>query len=126
MGMAGKLFAHPDIAINKSFFGLSTQVVYKVTGSKLKGDYLEYTVENGKRIQALLSLPAKDIEAMAAEGTRIPSTSNGNIRLDICYAKDRQFAALQVYQYGDFDYHAVSEVRIYDGKEAGDILNILL
>lgn len=122
MEMAEALFAKPYIRFEKSFFGLKTDVTYLPTGEPVAGTYLEYSPEVGQRIQQFLSTPEGQLEE-AARKLGVPSTSpNGNIRVALCASRDHQFAAVQLFQFHDFAYHALDKPRFCEGNEAALIV----
>ena len=49
----------------------------------------------------------------------------GNVRLEGCKSADRQFAALQLLRFSDFEYRPVTDVRFYEGRTAEIICAML-
>lgn len=42
----------------------------------------------------------------------------GNMRLDTCISKDRQFVGAQLLRFVDFSYKPVTDMVVYEGKTA--------
>lgn len=118
MEMANDLFKKDCIKVEKAFLGLMTKVVYTPTNSPLVGICLEYDVANGQKVKQLIeSAPSKLEAIIQKEGCPKPS-DNGNVRLSICFSKDHHFAALQLSQFSNFEYHPMSEIHFVEGEDA--------
>ena len=50
----------------------------------------------------------------------------GNARLDICVSKDRQFIALQLFNYYDLMFHPITDPKIIEGQDAELIAKAVL
>ena len=46
-------------------------------------------------------------------------------RLELCLSDDRQFCAVQLLRFGDFQYKPVFEPRFYEGKDAEAVAQLL-
>lgn len=122
--MADAVAKHEHINIKKSFFGLKETVVNNQTGSEVEVKQIEYTSDAGKQLEKLLKAEkVKDI--LASIGT-IEQRPMSNVRLDICVSKDRQFLALQLFNYYDLMFHPVTEPRIFEGQEAELVALVVL
>lgn len=115
--MGAEVMALEDIEVKKSFFGLSTKLIYKPTNSVVKVKENEYTAEDGKKLANILATEPENIEE-AIQKFPISSIGIGNVKLEACISDDNQFAAVQLLNFKDFDYKPVSEVKVYTGKAA--------
>ena len=126
MEMASALFNKPYVKTEKKFFGFKTNVTYTRTNSPIVGICLEFSPTEGQKVQAIVgaSLNALD-ETIQREG--LPKTSdNGNIRLNLCYSQDHEFAALHLQQFSGFEYHTLGEIRFAEGDEARKLLAVFV
>lgn len=109
--------ADARIGISKSLFGLKTTATFIPTGSIISVHTSEYSPADGSRISTIL----KDSQESLAKtiGTFRPKqTQNGNYKAEVCVSNDEMFAAVQLFQYQDLDYSAVTNVHIYEGENA--------
>jgi len=113
--MAAALSAYQHIEIKKSLF--STKVVYTPTQSQVKVYIQEYSPTEGERVERLLGMPLDKMAADIQQKGKPAAGANGNFRLELCLSDDRQFCALQLFRFGDFQYKPVFEPRFYEGKD---------
>lgn len=126
MEMAKALFAHPFIETRKTFFGLSTAVVYKPTQSRLSGHTFDFDAENGKKVKRLFDVADADWVAEVGRVGAIPVTkAMGNVLLEVAVSADRKFAAAQVLQYSDLSYQPVGKPRFFEGPNAEALCRLL-
>ena len=64
--------------------------------------------------------------ASAAAATTINATPVGNIRLDVCFTADHEFAAVQMLRFGDYQYRAVTRPRVLEGAAARAFMDFIL
>lgn len=121
--MCDTVKALPQIKIKKSMFGLSTKIVYTATGSKVNVQQQEYSAETGAKLHGILKADAAAVAGELAKHD-IQSSSIGNMRLEGCISEDRQFAAVQLLRFADFNYQPYSEVVVYEGKPAEAIARL--
>ena len=121
--MAAALSAYQHIEIKKSLF--STKVVYTPTQSQVKACILEYSPMEGERVERLLGMPLDKMAADIQQKGKPAAGANGNFRLELCLSDDRQFCALQLFRFGDFQYKPVFEPRFYEGKDVEAIALLL-
>ena len=121
--MAAALSTYQNIEIKKSLF--STKAVYTPTQSQTKPVVLEYTPTEGERVARLLDMPLDKMAADIQQKGKPVAGANGNFRLELCLSDDRQFCALQLFRFGDFQYKPVFEPRFYEGKDAEAIALLL-
>ena len=125
MGMAETILSNGNIQVKKGFFGLTTSYTYAPTGSKMKAEQMGFDVSNGELVRKMLN---GDLEYVKSELKKngLPTTAgNANTELNIFYAEDHQFVAMQVEQYKDFTYRPVTDVIIGNGDDAKEILKSL-
>ena len=116
--MAKALSQNPHIQIKKSFFGLHTSVVYTPTQSPVDVSIQDYTAEMGNKLERIINAPAGQIEAAIRKEGRIDKASISNMRLELAFSRDRKFAAAQLFNFYDLQYHPVTEPRFIEGDEA--------
>jgi len=121
--MAAALSAYQHIEIKKSLF--STKVVYTPTQSQVKVYIQEYSPTEGERVERLLGMPLDKMAADIQQKGKPAAGANGNFRLELCLSDDRQFCALQLFRFGDFQYKPVFEPRFYEGKDVEAIALLL-
>ena len=121
--MAAALSAYQHIEIKKSLF--STKVVYTPTQSQVKACILEYSPTEGERVERLLGMPLDKMAADIQQKGKPAAGANGNFRLELCLSDDRQFCALQLFRFGDFQYKPVFESRFYEGKDVEAVALLL-
>lgn len=123
--MAKDFAALPQVEIKKTFFGLSTSIVYKTTNSKVRILQNEFDADNGRKLEELLlSSPEKIVEE-ASRAKDIKKSSIGNFRLDACISDDHQFVAAQLLRFVDFSYAQITDMKVFEGKAAETIANII-
>lgn len=126
MEMANALFNKPYIKTEKKFFGIKTNVTYTKTNSPVVGICLEFSPTEGQKVQTIVGAPSNDLE-MTIQREGLPKTSdNGNIRLNLCYSQDHEFAALHLQQFSGFEYHTLGEIRFAEGDEARKLLAVFV
>lgn len=126
MEVAEALYQCPCIEVKKTFFGLKKDILYTQTNSIVKGTFLEYDCNNGRRVEMLLSTPWESMEAVTRKIGYPQPAENGMYCLSLCYSCDRRFAVLQLSRYYEFDYHPVSKIRFAEGDEAETLLKPFL
>jgi len=121
--MAAALSSYHHIEIKKSLF--STKAIYTPTQSQAKAIILEYTPSEGERVERLLDMPLDKMAAEIQQKGKPVAGANGNFRLELCLSDDRQFCAVQLLHFGDFQYRPVFEPRFYEGKDAETVALLL-
>ena len=121
--MAAALSAYQHIEIKKSLF--STKAIYTPTQSQAKAIILEYTPTEGERVARLLDMPLDKMAADIQQNGKPAAGANGHFRLELCLSDDRQFCALQLFRFGDFQYKPVFDPRFYEGKDAEYITQLI-
>lgn len=116
--MAATISNNNDITINTSFFGLCEKVTYVPTGSRVKAQTFEYSPINGERLGILLDSDTDEINRQLNRGVTVRATSVGNVRAEICQSDDRQFLAVNLLRFSNFQYDPVGEVKVFRGHDA--------
>ena len=113
--MAAAVSAYKNITIKKSLF--SKKAVYTPTQSPVKVMILEYTPTEGERLVRLLDMPLdKMVADIQQKGAPKPAPI-GHYRLEVCLSEDRQFCAIQLFRFVDFQYSSVFDPSFYEGKD---------
>ena len=115
--MTENLMALNDIEVKKGFMGWTMKLIYKPTNSVLKVKEQEYTAEDGRKLENILSSAPENIEA-AISKFPVSTVGMGNIKLEACISQDGQFVAAQLLSFKDFSYQPVTEMKVYTGKTA--------
>ena len=105
--------------------GVAAEAVYTPTQSQAKAIILEYSPSEGERVASLLDMPLDKMVADIQQKGKPAAGANGHYRLELCLSDDRQFCALQLFRFGDFQYKPVFEPRFYEGKDAEAITLLL-
>ena len=121
--MAAALSAYQHIEIKKSLF--STKAIYTPTQSPAKTIILEYSPSEGERVAHLLDMPLDKMAAEIQQKGKPATGANGNFRLELCLSDDRQFCAVQLLRFGDFQYKPVFDPRFYEGKDVEPFTKLL-
>ena len=111
------------ISVKSSMFGLKTTAIYLPTHSTIKAETLEYSPETGDKLKRIIESP-KDQLDKAIGLFRPQPTVNGNYMLEKLSSQDGQFVALQLLQFHQLSYEPVTEVLIFEGKDA-EVVNKL-
>lgn len=108
------------ISINKSLFGLNTTATYIKTNSVIAANIIEYSPADGEKLKTILESPREKLNG--AIGDFHPQkTVNGNYMVEVCVSQDGEFVAVQLNQFIHMSYEPVSEVLIFEGKEAQSV-----
>ena len=115
--MGEDVMALNDVQVKKGFMGWSVKLTYKPTQSKIQIKEKEYTAEDGKKLQNILTAAPTEVET-AISKFPVSAISMGNFKLQACLSDDSQFAALQLLAYKDFCYKPVTDMKVYTGRTA--------
>ena len=96
MEMATALFNQIYIKTEKTFFGLKTKVTYAPTNSPVVGNALEFAPAEGQKVKAILEASPAELDAVLQKNGRPQTGENGNMKLNICYSRDHEFAAFHL------------------------------
>ena len=116
--MAAAVSNEKDITVTESFFGLCEKAIYTPTGSRVKADTYEYSQSNGERLIALVDSGIKELEKELERGVIVRATPVGHIRAEVCVSDDRQFLALNILKFSNFEYVPVRGPRLFRGRDA--------
>lgn len=123
--MGSTVLLNQRVALRKTLLGLRQVPVYEPTGSKINSFKLEYNAANGKQMEKILLMPSEQMEGESGIN-RITPSDIGCMLLEACISEDHHFAAFQLFKYQDLDYHSVTSVLFYEGKEAEKISSIVV
>ena len=76
-------------------------------------------------MQHLMTLPVEKMARELDERGVPKSTAVGNYRLEGALSADRQFVALQLFQFADFRYHPVCDPLCYEGELAAVVAKLI-
>ena len=125
IGMAEAVSQHTDLEIKKSFFGLFKSVYYLPTHSKVQSYEFYYDRLAKDDLDTVLNV-ADDKLAESTKHVKLSDVPNGNLKVELCLSQDRQFAAVRLYQFQNFLYRPLSEIRYFEGEVAQVIGNLFL
>lgn len=118
LDMAEAMSSNDDVTISNSFFGLVEKATYTPTGSRIKAQTYEYSADNGERLSLLLDLNSQLLDDKLNRGIMVRATPVGNIRAEVCRSDDRQFLAVNILRFENFEYSPLMPVRFYHGNDA--------
>ena len=121
--MAAAVSAYRNITIKKSLF--SKKAIYTPTQNPVKVMVLDYTPQEGERLERLLSMPLAKMVADIEQKGAPKSAPIGHYRLEVCLSEDGQFCAIQLFRFVDFKNSPVFEPRFYEGKDVEAIAKLL-
>ena len=125
MEIAPAVSAHQNIYVKQGFLGFGTKVYYRPTLSLVDCTRKYYTISSGNEIHQFLLKFQNDPRIAEKTHLSLQYDPNGNYCLETCIARDGQFAALQLFRYSDLAYNAVTDIKIYEGKEAELLRHVL-
>jgi len=125
MEMANDLISSGEVNIVSKFFGLSKDMVYTSTNSKVEGEVLEFKVEAEQEIKKLFNKSIEELSSMEEHGIRRKVATLGNIKLDICKSEDNEFVAIRLYKYEQYEYKPISDLKIFKGNDAKTMLRLI-
>ena len=82
-----------------------------------------YSPTEGQKVKAILEATQSELYAVLKKEGRPETSANGNFRLNLCYSRDHEFAALHLQQFSGFEYHTIGEIRFAAGDEAKKLLS---
>ncbi len=123
--MSSDLVNDSRVSVKKSFFGLSTSVVYLTTNSKVKALKKEYDPDNGNMLKCVLTADQAKQPAMLAGLESLAETHLGNYMLEMCVSDDNQFVALRLFHYQELRYTPVTPLLTYEGEDASLVASSL-
>ncbi len=126
MQMANSLLKQNCVEIEKSCFGLFKKVFYTPTHSLVIGLTLEFSVDNGLKVQHLLDSPPKELNKILQKEGCPEVAENGGVQLSLCFSKDHRFAAMQLSKYMNFEYHPIGEIHFMEGADAERMLRLFV
>lgn len=114
-----ELVAQQSYIIDDSlFFGLFHRFLYAPTASTLQFESRYYAPVLREELKELFASSDDAFEKRLAKLNRYEQAVNGNMQVECCFSKDREFGALRLMQYAQIDYQPVSEVRFLQGEAA--------
>ena len=122
--MALKVMNHNNISTKKSLLG--RYFIYTPTNSVLQGFQQEYTPEAGAKILRVLESTHENLAKNVKIAGDLEKVTIGNMKLDACISKDKQFAAFQLFRFIDYTYQPMTEVKFYEGSNATIIAELFL
>lgn len=117
-GLKELVAQQPYIIDDSLFFGLFHRLLYAPTASALQFDSRYYAPVLREELKEIFALSDQAFEKRLAKISRYEQAVNGNMQVECCFSKDREFGALRLMQYAQIDYQPVSEVRFVQGDVA--------
>ena len=105
--MGANVLALQDVQVKKGFMGLTVKLIYQPTNSVIKIKEKEYSAEDGRKLENILSAAPKDVET-AISKFPVSAISMGNMKLQACISDDHQFVATPLLAFKDFGYKPVT------------------
>jgi len=91
---------------------------YKKTGSPVTSREYYYTADDFASLKAAVN--AKNFEALK----KIKTQGSSNVRLNIVTAKDKSYAAMQLFRYQPFEFKPEDDVVVLEGSDVLSLLNV--
>ena len=114
-----ELVAQQSYIIDDSlFFGLFHRLLYAPTASTLQFESRYYAPVLREELKELFALRDQAFEKRLAKLQRYEQAVNGNMQIECCFSKDKEFGALRLKQYEQIDYQPISDVRFVQGDAA--------
>ena len=123
--MASAITDNPHVSIKKGLFGLTSNLVYTPTGSKIRVVTTEYSKEQGERMHHLLSLSAAQVLAELREHGRPTDTPVGPIYMEALASRDGCFFAAQLFRYAGSGFEPFTGLRSVEGTDAASLAKLL-
>jgi len=124
LAMSAELLSRNDLRVTSTMLGLSKKLVYITTGATVNVKRYNFNPEAVSHLQRVIESEGKELTA-AVKACRVQQLEIGNIELDACISTDKRFVALQLLQFSDYSYHAISKVAFYEGDQAQLVASIL-
>lgn len=118
--MWNSICADSRINVKSSMMGLRTTVSYVPTQSNIRVTTFEFTPQTGDKLKQIIETPREMLKKTVGDFKPHP-TVNGNYMLEKLSSEDGQFTALLLLQFLKLSYEPVSEVLIFEGKDAETI-----
>ena len=125
MEMASVVASHPHIFVKHGFLGLYSKVYYRPTLAEVDCIRNYYTVSSGNAIHQFLLKFQNDPSCAEHTHLKLDFDPNGNYCMELCVARDGSFCVVQLFRYGELEYVPVTEVKIYEGREAELLSGVL-
>ena len=93
--MGADVLALQDVQVKKGFMGLTVKLIYQPTNSLIKIKEKEYSAEDGRKLENILSAAPQDVET-AISKFPVSAINMGNMKLQACISDDHQFVATQL------------------------------
>ena len=123
LDMGAQLKASGKIEVKKGFLGIGSKIIYKPTGSVVRIKENEYSAEDGKRLETILAADPDNIGEAIGQNP-VAAAGIGKTKLQACLSADRQFAAVQLLVFKDFDFSPLTGVKMYEGSAAEAIAQL--
>lgn len=117
-GLKELVALQPYIIDDSLFFGLIHRFLYAPTVSTLQFDSRYYAPVLREELKEIFASSDEALEKRLAKLQRYEQAVNGNMQVECCFSKDKEFVALRLKQYAQIDYQPVSEVRFLQGEAA--------
>ena len=118
MEIASALSHDSRISIQKSFFGFSTKAVYTSTNSPILTFRKECKVDMANKLMNLIKTDNKQLDEVIKKTGTFVETEFSNHQLQALISKDHQFVAIRLYKYSQLSYEPVTEVKVFENKQA--------
>ncbi len=101
-------------------FWKSKQLIYKPTGSVTKAESYFFDLKNMDKLKGMVN------SGTFSSDTNLKCEASGNLRLDVMISEDKQFAAVQLFQFVPYVYNTITPVQYFTNGEASAVAAFLL
>lgn len=113
------------LSIKYSLFGILSKVTYQPTHSKIVSKKIEYTQEDGGKLERAINANADNRIRQFSNMGKLREAHLGNYLLEICHSEDREFAAMRLFKFAQLVYQPVTDVCIIEGSDAKIVISSL-
>ncbi len=114
------------VSIKNSLFGLCCTATYTPTDSKLISKKIEYSQEDGGKLERALSAKADSRQQTFSNMGKLPEAHLGNYLLEMCYSADHEFVALRLFKFSQMLYQPVTDTCIFEDGDAETIIDCII
>ena len=125
MEMAPQLLSRSDVSLKKGFLGFGTKLMYSPTDSPLKGEYYEFKGGIELQLMKVVKGDIAELKEMPDHFLKDNVSTLGNLRLDVVSSDDKKFIAVQLFNYDQYIYNPISDVKVFTDAEAQEIARML-
>lgn len=114
------------ISVKNTLFGFFSTAIYVPTGSKIIAKRIEYSQEDGGKLERALNGDAESHLHLFSNIGKLKEAHLGNFLLEICYSADHEFVAMRLFRFSQMIYQPATEVCIFEGGDATKVIDCII